>query len=274
MTVRDRCRPQRTHDWREALDCATVKREVPSTRFCRRREDPVRLARLAALGLVAALLSACAEHAAVSPPKSPGTSSVRVGDILIVDHFDDHSSRQLPESAPVLFVEVGYAAGEYKIRIAPEYQSGSETDYFAGPSSLFANVRAAVDGHLVGGFESRRFGVGCRATAPNGNLSGYFLAVTPALGRFSLSRLDAGDPTVLVGPQASTAVERGTKPNHLELTCAGETVTAQINSTEVASVHDSTYSIGAVMLFAGRDRALSVEARFRDLVVSEALVEP
>ena len=234
----------------------------------------MRLARLAALGLVAALLSDCVEHASASPPRSPGTSSLRVGDVLIVDHFDGRSARQLPESAPVAFVDVGYTGGEYKIRIELEYQSGSETDYFAGPSSLFANVRAAVDGHLWGGVESRRFGVGCRATAPNGHLSGYFLAVTPALGQFSLSRLDAGDPTVLVGPQASLAVERGAKANHLELTCAGETVTARINNSEVASVLDGRYSIGAVMLFAGRDRALSVEARFRDLVVSEVLVEP
>lgn len=234
----------------------------------------MRLARLAVLGLIAALLSDPVEHASASTPRSPGTPSLRVGDVLLLDHFDNRSARQLPQAAPVAFVDVGYTAGEYKIRIELEYQSGAETDYFAGPSSLFANVRAAVDGRLWGGVESRRFGMGCRATAPNGHLSGYFLAVTPALGQFSLSRLDAGDPTVLVGSQGSPAVERGSKSNHLELTCAGDTVTARINGTEVASILDGRYSIGAVMLFAGRDRALSVEARFRDLIVSEVLLEP
>jgi len=51
-------------------------------------------------------------------------------------------------------------------------------------------------------------------------------------------------------------------------------VTARINGTEVASVHDRTYSIGAVMLFVGRDLPLSAEARFRNLVIREALVAP
>jgi hypothetical protein len=51
-------------------------------------------------------------------------------------------------------------------------------------------------------------------------------------------------------------------------------VTARINGTEVASVRDRTYSIGAIMLFVGRDGALSAEGRFHNLVVSEALVEP
>src|SRR5262249_39837618 len=184
------------------------------------------------------------------------------------------NARQLPQWASAFFVDVGYVPGEYKIRMEPEYKSGAAADYFVGPSSLFANVHAAVDARLVGGLEGRRLGVGCRATAPNGNLAGYFLAVMPALKRFSLARLEAGDPTILVDPQESMAVERGTKPNHLELTCAGETVTARINGTEVASVHDTTYSIGAVMLFVGRDLPLSAEARFRNLVVREALVAP
>jgi len=230
----------------------------------------MRRARLAALGIGAALLSACAEHTPVPTPREPGASSVTVGDVLLVD-IDDHSARQLPQSAAALFIDVGYVAGEYKIRMEPEYQSGAEADYLAGPSSLFANVQVAVDSRLVGGVESRRLGVGCRATAPNGHLAGYFLAVVPALKRFSLARLEAGEPTMLVDPQESMAVERGTGLNHLELTCAGETVTARINGTEVASVHDSTYSIGAVMLLVGRDRPLSAEARFRNLVVREAL---
>src|SRR5262245_3327642 len=231
------------------------------------------LARPAAFGIVAALLSACAEHAPVSPPRGPGAPSVKAGDVLLVD-IDDQRARQLPHWASTLFIDTGYVDGEYKIRMEPEYQSGAGADYFAGPSSMFANVQVAVDSHLVGGVESRRLGVGCRATAPNGNLAGYFLAVMPALRRFSLTRLEAGEPTVLVDPQESIAVEPGTKLNHLELTCAEETVTARINGTEVASVHDRTYSIGAVMLFVGRDLPLSAEARFRNLVVREALVAP
>jgi hypothetical protein len=233
----------------------------------------LRLVRLAAVGLVGTFLSAWAQDASVSPPKSQG-AVIRAGDVLLVDRFDGRSQKQLPESAPVPHVDIGYVTGEYQIRIEPEYQQGAETDYFAGPSSLFANVHATVDARLVGGVESRRFGLGCRATAPNGHLSGYFLVVLPALGRFSLSRMDAGEAADLTAPQASMAVARGTKVNHLELTCAGETVTARINGVEVASVHDGAYSIGAVMLFVGRGSPLPAEARFRDLVVSEALLEP
>jgi hypothetical protein len=232
----------------------------------------LKLVRLAALGLVGTLVSAWAQDASVSPPKSQG-ATIRAGDILLVDRFDGRSRKQLPESAPVPHVDIGYDDGEYKIRIEPEYQRGAETDYFAGPSSLFSNVRATVDARLAGGVESRRFGLGCRATAPNGHLSGYFLVVLPALGRFSLSRMDAGESTDLAAPQASMAVARGTRVNHLELTCADETVTARINGVEVVSVHDGTYSIGAVMLFVGRDSPLPAEARFRDLVVNEALVD-
>jgi len=124
----------------------------------------MRRARLAALGIGAALLSVCAEHAPVSPLRGSGASRVKVGDVLLVD-IDDHSARQLPQSAATPFIDAGYVAGEYKIRMEPEYQNGAGADYFAGPSSLFANVHVAVDSRLMGGVESRRLGVGRRARA-------------------------------------------------------------------------------------------------------------
>ena len=78
----------------------------------------MRLVRLAVLGLIAALLSACARHAPVSPSGGPATSSVKLADVLLVD-IDDRSERQFPQFAPALFIDIGYVAGEYKIGGVP-----------------------------------------------------------------------------------------------------------------------------------------------------------
>ena len=99
------------------------------------------------------------------------------------------------------------------------------------------------------------------------------LFVAPATGQFALERHDsltAG--AVLVPFQSSAAIRRGNASNHLELACVGSTIAARINGIDVASVQDSTYDSGLVMVNAGRSESVAVEARFDNLMIRE--VEP
>ena len=101
--------------------------------------------------------------------------------------------------------------------------------------------------------------------------SQYELALLPGSGEFALGRFDQGQYTALFPQQPSAAIRRGEASNHLELGCAGSTISASINSTEVASVQDSTYGEGQV-LFGARVYAGSgglIEARFDNLVLTQ-----
>jgi hypothetical protein len=117
--------------------------------------------------------------------------------------------------------------------------------------------------------------VGCRLTFKAGQLSGYYvLGVAPALGGFGLERHQVDRAVQLVPFQQSAAIHRGGVSNRLELTCVQSTLTARINGIEVASVQDSTYDSGPVVLATGRSGSIGVEARFDNLVVREARIEP
>jgi hypothetical protein len=229
---------------------------------------------VAVLSLVALLLSGCAERGTM-PSRRDHTrdASITRGPVLLADTFDEPRVRWLPASAREPTAHIGYVAGEYQVRLEPEFPT--LTDYASGPSVRFANVRVAVDVRLVGGVEGRWVGVNCRMVRTgDGLVSGYALQVMPAIGLFAVGRSDAGSMVLLAGPQASMAIRRGHASNRLELTCAGPSVIARINGGEVASVQDRRYGDGFVTLLAGRAGSMAVDARFDNLVIEEVLGHP
>jgi hypothetical protein len=109
--------------------------------------------------------------------------------------------------------------------------------------------------------------VGCRWTVSGDTNSGYRLGIQPLRGLFSLQRMDKGSVTQLVGWRNSDAIHPGLDANHLELLCAGNTISAAINGTPLAIVRDATYLEGLTMLEVFGQGG-PMEARFSGLTIS------
>jgi hypothetical protein len=234
---------------------------------------PEVLLRLVVLSTFAAFVSGCATRASQSPHTDQRpASAITLGEVLLRDNFDDPAAGWLSRRSSEPEIEQGYLDGEYFLRLSASFKGPYRG---VGSTRTFANTHVAVEGRLVAGTEARWVGVGCRVTAKDGIMtSGYVLGVFPATGEFALGRQHTNDVVSLVPHQASETIRRGTAPNRVELTCAGSTIVARINGTEVASVQDGAYDKGWVAVFVGRSGSISVEARFDNLVVTEALVEP
>jgi hypothetical protein len=111
--------------------------------------------------------------------------------------------------------------------------------------------------------------VGCRFNSnPNGN-RGYRLRVEPAAGLYRLVREDGTRDVFLRRDSTSPAIRRGNDSNRIEITCSGTTISAAINGTVVATVQDSTYASGALVIGVGaRASGLTSEARFDNLLIT------
>ena len=240
--------------------------------------DVIRVVREVILRLVVpcaltAVTSGCAARGTPSSSTAHRpVSAIKLGEVLLRDDFDDPAAGRLSRRSSEPEIEQGYLDGEYFLRLSASFKGAYRG---AGSGGTFANTHVAVEGRLVAGTEARWVGVGCRVTAKDGLMTGgYVLGVFPAAGEFALGREHTDGVVYLVRHQASETIRRGTAPNRVELTCAGSTIVASINGTEVASVQDSAYDKGWVVVLTGRSGSISVEARFDNLVVTEALVEP
>ncbi|HYU18842.1 MAG TPA: serine/threonine-protein kinase, partial [Chloroflexota bacterium] len=186
---------------------------------------------------------------------------------LLSDDFKNPASGRLDKSSsdPSHFT-AGYVGGEYMIRtIDPEYGSIAKVQL----PGTYADAALAVDARLVDSATSRYVVLGCRAQ-PTVNTTHYRLAVSPEDGMYTLERWDNGKETTIVPWQASAAIKRGTQTNRLELSCAGTAITAAANGAQLASVQDSTYSQGALLIAASSfpNSHLTVDARFDNLAVT------
>ena len=228
------------------------------------------------LVIMCALAAAAGECATRTTPASPiaagPISSVKLGEILYRDNFDDPATGQLPKQSSVPGVDNGYRDGEYLLQLSPSYKYPFQG---VSPRRTYANTQVRVDARLVGDTKARWVGVACRLITKGGIAArAYILAVSPATGAFVLYRLESDRQVDLVPPQFSKVVQRANTSNHLELTCAGSTIIGRINGTQVASAGDSTLDRGYVAVVVSRSDPILLEARFDNLVIQEARVGP
>lgn len=186
------------------------------------------------------------------------------GTVLVDETFSDPVTGLLPASAPAQSSLIyGYAEGEYYLR-----NLEVATRSLSVPVDSI-NATIAVDARLIGDTVQRTVSVGCRFASDSTGNRGYRLRVEPAAGLFRLVREDGARDVLLRRDSRSPAIRPGSEVNRLELTCAGNTITAAINGTVVASVQDSTYGSGAFVFGVGaRASGLTSEARFDNLLVT------
>jgi hypothetical protein len=196
------------------------------------------------------------------------------GTVLLSDSFDDAESGVLPRVSgnPEDF-SLDYADGEYVIRKLNPRDNRLPTATLPGAHE---DTTLAIDVRLVGATADQYAALICRSQfsdPPEGETfqqsSEYRLVVLPTIGEFALTRYDASRQINLVSWQETLAINPGDQTNHVELTCAGNTISASINGVEVASVEDATYRAGAMLIGVGVLNAADVtaEARFDNLQV-------
>lgn len=216
--------------------------------------------------LYRALLAALVVAALLLQPPTGVAQDSQPGAVLLADDFQSPSKGVFPPGStnPGRWAG-GYDGGEYIIRTL--HPSASVAGIRALPS--FTDIAVSVDVRVEGETSGRTVSLYCR-TQPTNN-GGYGLAVTPAAGgQFLLSRIDTdGQRVPLAGWRQSPVINRENDWNHLELTCAGDTLTAAINGVELARAQDGTYAQGRIAIGASANSE-TVEARFDNLLVVSA----
>jgi hypothetical protein len=194
--------------------------------------------------------------------------SVPSGTVMLSEHFDDPTNALLPQVSPDPRFQFAYAAGEYVIR---KLEVASDFVPLATVPGVYGDASVAVDVRLVGETAGRYVAVACRFTGT----AEYTLLMEVQLGRLTLVRMDRGTPTPLVEPVATTAINRGSQVNRVELRCVGDTITAVVNGTTVATARDSTYQAGLFYIAAGALNEVfgTAEGRFDNLLVTRAPVQ-
>ncbi|MBI2941127.1 MAG: serine/threonine protein kinase [Chloroflexi bacterium] len=195
-----------------------------------RTSTAVAAAATTAQAQITATARALATARAPTPTPAPGT-------VLLADNFDDPSRGVLPRSSsdPGRFT-AGYEGGEYALKITPE----TDSDIRVRPSGTYSDVSIAVDVRVVGNADGQYVNVTCRDQGTGNQRRHYDLTVAPFDGIWNLSRWNGDRWFPLGSVWTSPAVRRGNDRNHLELTCAGTTISASINGTVVVSVQDSS----------------------------------
>jgi hypothetical protein len=141
-------------------------------------------------------------------------------------------------------------------------------------NSVYADASLAIDVRLVGNTDQRYVRMTCRLSVAGQSRPRYELIVYPAAGMLTLERYVGTEGVPLLAWRESPAIRRGTATNRLELGCVGDTISARINGTLVASVRDSAHRVGwwsaGVAAFGDRNPANALfEARLDNLILRQ-----
>lgn len=202
-----------------------------------------------AITAVALLIGVTIAPRAAAQP-APGT-------ILLEDNFDDPSIGILPRG--------GYRDGEFALTRSAA-STGVSVIRLPGTQT---DTTLSVDVRLVGETEGRSVALACRRSTGSGTPTQYRFTMLPDLGRYALSRFDAGGNVTLTSG-TSAAIRAGNESNHVELTCAGGTITVSVNGDQVTAAQDVTYAEGELSLGVSADTDQAAEARFDNLVLTAA----
>ncbi len=154
---------------------------------------------------------------------------------------------------------MGYDGGVYRFVVnTPTF------NFWSVPQKKFTDVRIEVDTAKLGGPDSNRAGIICRA---NGDK--FYFFVISSDGYFGVGRAD-GNQSILLGQAqmaSSTNIHTGLAINHLRADCFGNTLAFYVNGFPLAQVQDSTLTSGDVGLIAGTFDVPGVDVIFDKFIV-------
>ena len=184
--------------------------------------------------------------AQASQPSQPAST------ILEQDNFDDPAHGIFPSAQAA-----NYQNGKYVYSIG-------NADYGWAPfGGNVANTQIDISGQVTTNAVGESLILICRYTPTDAAPTGYQFWFNPSDGSYQLARQDAHAWIVLDSGTAPT-VNLGSGTNLLSLRCEGSTITAWVNSVQVATMIDSTYGSGQEAFGVG---GRNVVAAFDNLVV-------
>lgn len=180
------------------------------------------------------------------------------GAVLLTDDFPVARNASLP-TGPVVNGFVRYLDGEYEIA---KTGLGSPWPGVDLPGT-YTDSSIAMDARFVNPASDVGLSIGCRVIGSRG----YFARVQPQLRLAALVRYE-GDPTTLTNlvPDTPQDVLQKDSATHIELRCAGPTLSLFLNGTLVATAQDATYDSGRHYIRAGVSTA---DARISHLIVTQ-----
>jgi hypothetical protein len=180
------------------------------------------------------------------------------GGILYQDNFSDPKSGwgRLDGEAGV----AGYSNGAYQI-----YVKAPNVNLWAHAGMDFSTVRMEVTAMAADGPQENRMGLICRRKDD----ANFYYFVISADGYFGIGKVRDGKWTLLNGDQMqpNTAIQSGTKINHLRADCIGSSLILYVNDQLVGSVMDADFASGDVGLLAGSFDVPGVDVYFDNFVV-------
>jgi hypothetical protein len=165
---------------------------------------------------------------------------------------------------PAVYI-VGYSTDGYLIQ---KVNPNSPLLVSVSVPGTYRDASLEVDARIQEATANRFVALTCREQQASGSGSRFILQATT--GQVSIARLDGGTTTTLSGPTAAPSLRGASETNRIGLVCVGQRIVGRVNNVDVISVEDATHREGSLLIGAGADSGgpLTVEARFRDLVVA------
>jgi hypothetical protein len=201
-----------------------------------------------------------------APPTADGTPPTTGRNVRLSENFDMPGVERFPRSSTLAGTSVGRTDGEYMMR-----WDAPRGGFHALPAGFrYFDAGVGVEARLVDEAPGGIVLLMCRGQSGVA-LSGYAFGVQPATGLVALGRFDGGEYLALADWQPSEAVRRGSASNQLELDCSGQSITASVNGSLVASAREERYGGGWVAIGVGSAGGpMLLEARFDNFVVWES----
>jgi hypothetical protein len=214
---------------------------------------------------------------------SGGTPAAASGTVLASDDCSDANSGILPRSSQNSNWITGCVNGAYQMTSINPIATIAGQRHYVFTTGSYTDVSVAVDVSLAADSDSpTTVGPGCRYSGTGNALTGYRIYYFPASNQWNLVRDEAGNSITLTGRNAAFPLNGpslGTA--HLQLTCSGDTISVNINGTQLFTTQDSTYQQGRVALVVGmgtkvddQDQIVAgytgkADARFTNLVLTQ-----
>ena len=202
--------------------------------------------------LLSFLLSSCL------PSQTPLLSSVKSGDLLYQDEFEDTTTgwARIANEHGIM----DYDSGGYRMLVRQP-----KLNLWSISEKNFGDARVEADVIKLNGPDENRMGLLCRYQSGN-----YYFFIISNDGYYVIGKF-IGGLSLLLGQsemQASEAIQPG-KVNHLRADCIGNKLTFYINFTEVASAMDTDLPTGDVGVLAGAFSQPGVDVLFDNFVVMQ-----
>jgi hypothetical protein len=188
-----------------------------------------------------------------------GSPDAPAGQVLLQDDFGDPSSGW--EVGDYEGGTVGYSSDIYQV------QSIGDGNVMWGLAGLdLADVVIEVTTYQSSAPENDNngYGVACRVKEEG---DGYYLLISGD-GFYGIMSSDGNEFDQLVDWTESNVINQGNATNTIRATCAGSTLTLEVNGQELASIDDSRFSSGDIALAAVSYESEPTQIHFDDVRVT------